>query len=288
MNLSDLKIPSLAERAVLVRLKRSMFQPYAYDEGATASIELKTGIKNAGRFNKRLLLDCYDLKDTNAAFNDVYDYVNRNTVPWLDDGVRMLPSHLYFDFTQGVRELIAAAEGKARNLASKWDLHVARDMQRLGELANITDYPSDIASKYSIALKFMPVPSTSDFRVQISESDKESLNSAIAEAEAGISKHLITEMLAPVRKAVEKLSIPIGQEKSIFRDSLINNIMEQVQRAKKLNISGDPAITALVDEINAAISGYAQAQDRLREDVGARADAQAKLSDIMSKMSGLF
>lgn len=288
MNLNDLKLSSLAERALLVRLKRSMYQPYAYDSGATAMIEVNTGVSKAGRFNKRLLLDCYDLKDTNTAFNDVYDYVNRNTVPWLDDGVRMLPSHLYFDFTQGVRELIREAEGKARNLASKWDLHVSRDMQRLGALANASDYPTDIAAKYSISLKFMPVPTTDDFRVQISDEDRRSLNDAIMEAEAGISKHLITEMLAPVRRAVEKLAIPAGEKGGIFRDSLLGNIMEQVERAKKLNINGDPAVTAIVDEINAAISGYAQAQDRLREDVGARADAQAKLTDIMAKMSGLF
>lgn len=288
MNLNDLQFPSLAERAMLVRLKRSMFQPYAFDEGATAEIELKTGVRKAGRFNKRLLLDCYDLKDTNSAFNDVYDYVNHNTVPWLDDGVRMLPSHLYFDFTQGVRELIATAEGKARNLASKWDILVARDMLRLGPMANANDYPKDIAAAYAISLKFMPVPSTSDFRVQISDEDRNSLASAIQEAEANVSKYLISEMLEPVRKAVEKLSIPIGQEKSIFRDSLLNNIMDQVQRARKLNINGDPQVTAMIDEINAAISGYANAQDRLREDIGARADAQAKLSEIMSKMSGLF
>lgn len=288
MNLNDLKIPSLAERALLVRLKRNMYQPYAYDSGATALVEANTGVRRAGRFNKRLLLDCYDLKDTNAAFNDVYQYVNHNTVPWLDDGVRMLPSHMYFEFTQGVRELIATAEGKARNLASKWDLLVQRDLARLGPLGDINDYPSDIGSRFGIGLKFMPVPSTADFRVQISQDDMQSLNDAILEAEAGITKHLISEMLEPVRKAVEKLSIPIGQEGAIFRDSLLGNIMEQVQRAHKLNINNDPSVTKMIDDINAAISGYANAQDRLREDVGARSDAQAKLADIMSKMSGMF
>jgi hypothetical protein len=265
-----------------------MFQPYAFDRTTTIKVEAETGVRKAGRFNKRLFLDCYELTDTNSAFNDVYSYATLNTVPWLDDGFRMLPSHMYFDFSSGIRELIVEANRKADNLAAKWDSIVARDMLRLGPLADINDYPADIRGKYSIELKFMPVPSTNDFRVAVSDEDRESLNSAIAEAEANVNKYLITEMLDPIKKAVEKLSIPIGHEGHIFRDSLLGNITNVVQRARKLNITNDPTINALIDEINQAIRGYANAPDMLREDIAARSDAQSKLDAIMSKMAGLF
>lgn len=290
MQLNDAKFtPStLADRAVLVRLSRRMYQPYAFDREQTAKVEADTGVRKAGRFNKRLFLDCHQLKDTNQAFNDVYGYHMLHTVPWLDDGVRMLPSAMYFDYTQAMRELMEKAKRAAQRLASQWDLLVAQDMQRLGVLANAGDYPSEILDHYGVGLKFLPVPQTEDFRVQITDEDRESLNSAIAEAEAGVAKYLLAEMLDPIKRAVEKLAVPIGQEGSIFRDSLLSNITDVAARARKLNLANDPAVGALVDDINRAISGYARVPDLLREDVVARADAQAKLNNIMAKMSGLF
>lgn len=278
--------PALSQRAMLVRLKRSMWDPYAFDRLQTDKVEADTGVKKAGRFNKRLMLDCYMLTDTNSAFNDAYTYVQRNTVPWLDDGFRMLPSHMYFDFAAGVRELIATAKRKAALLANNWDKSVRYDMLRLGPLANPKDYPTDIASRYDISIKFMPIPDSGDFRVNISEEDRRTLEEQLAEAEANVAKYLLGQLLEPIKKATEKLAIPIGQDGARFHNTLMSNITDMVERARKLNLSNDPKITELVDEIHSAMRGYAAAPDLLRENIGARSDAQAKLDAIMAKMRG--
>ena len=291
MNLNDatnIQLPSLSERAILIRLSRSMYQPYALDVGQTMKVELDTGVRKAGRFNKRLFLDCCQLRDTNAAFHDVYSYHMRNSAPWLDDGVRVIPSQTYFDYMQGMRELIDKANYQADMLASQWDRLVQDDMARLGPLANADDYPKDIRSKYKVSIKPMPVPEVGDFRVQISDDDKKAFAEALHEAEAGVTKHLLEEMLEPVKKAVEKLSIPIGAEGSIFRDTLIGNLSDVAQRARKLNLTRDTRINELVDEINAAIGGYTKSADRLRESDEARSQARAKLDGIMSKMGAFY
>lgn len=281
-------LPTLADRAVLVRLKRSMYNPYAFDAQATAKIEADSNVVGCGRFNKRLFKGCLDIEDTNAAFNAAYQYAIKHTVPWLDDGVRMLPSETYFEFTDAMRDLINTAKRKADALAAKWDALVAADVARLKQMGNPLDYPTDVRSKYDIRLNIFPVPSATDFRVAVSDEDRASLQSAISEAEAGVAKYLLAELLDPVKKAVAKLSVPIGQDGAVFRNTLITNITDMATRARKLNISKDPTVDALVNEINGAISAYATAPDLLREDIGARNDAQAKLNNIMSKMAGLF
>lgn len=291
MNLSEtnkFNMPTLAERALLVRLSRSVYQPYAFDQGATLKVEIDTGVRKAGRFNKRLLLDCHQLTDTNAAFNDVYQYHMRNSAPWLDSGARIIPSETYFDYSVAIKELIAEANRKADALAKAWPQLVADDLARLGPLGNPQDYPSDIRGKYAVSVKFMPIPQSTDFRVAISDEDRESLNKAIAEAEDGVTKHLLAEMLEPVKKAVDKLSIPIGDQGAIFRDSLLTNLTEVAQRASKLNIMGDPVVREMVESINKAVGGYAQAPHVLRENDGARSDAKDKLADVMSKMGAFF
>jgi hypothetical protein len=284
----NFNVPTLADKAMLVRLTRSMYQPYAFDRNVTEKVNYETGVRKAGRFNKRLLLDCYQLRETNAAFNDVYQYTLLNTVPWLDDGFRMFPADRYFDFQRGLRELMDEANRQADRLAAVWDVLVADDMSRLGSLANSDDYPRDIRQRYSVAVKFMPIPTANDFRVAVSDEDRQSLNDAIAEAEANVTKYLIGELLDPIKRAVEKLAVPIGDEGSIFRDSLLVNITEQVERARNLNLGADPRITELCDSIKSAVGGFDKAPDMLREDISARQATQEKLAAIARKMGGIF
>jgi hypothetical protein len=280
---------TLIDTTVLIRLKRKMFDPYAFDSYQTAKVEHETGVTKAGRYNKRLFLDCFELSDTNSAFNDVYRYVNSNSVPWLDDGVRWVHvGPAFMDFRAGVEQLIKVARGKVDILASKWDMLVAKDMTRLGSLANSGDYPSNIRTKYDIDFRVMPMPNVSDFRVAISDDDKQSLARAVEDAKANATKHLISEMLEPLTKAAKKLAIPSGEDGSVFRDSLITNISDVLERAKKLNFLNDPTVNQLIDDIDRSVGRYSVAPDILRENTAARSQAHAQMSDIISKMAGLY
>lgn len=278
-------ITTLAEKAMLVRLTRSMYQPYAYDEQASVEIDALHGTTRAGRFNKRLFKGDTQLKACNQAFTEVYEYHMRHTVPWLDDGMRMLPSAGYLEYTADMRQLIAEADRRADALETQWAQLVAEDIRRLGSLGNAADYPLSVREKYKISLKFLPVPTTEDFRVAISPEDRASLDRAIEEAKAGVSKHLLSEMLGPVKAFVEKLAVPIGETGSVFRDSLVDNVMDLVWRLPKLNLTGDPLVSALITEIETVVSGYALQPDVLREDPVSRATAQAQMADVMAKMA---
>jgi len=282
-------LPTLADRAMLVRLTRKLYQPYAFDKVTTLKVELDTGVRKAGRFNKRLLLDCFELKECNQAFNDVYTYHMLNTAPWLDDGVRVLPAASYFDYSQALRGLIDEAEKQVKRLAERWDIIVADDMSRLGSLACSEDYPTDIRSCYAAAVKYLPIPQTGDFRVEISDEDRASLDNAIHEAEANVSKYLLAEMLEPIKRAAEKLATPIGAEGSVFRNSLLTNISDVVARAKRLNVGDDEDIRALVGQIEQEFCrSFGAAPDMLREDDTMREAAKAKLNEIMGRFEGLF
>jgi hypothetical protein len=289
MNTTAILTNSLSERAMLVRLRKSIYSPYAFDRDTTAKVEVDTGVARAGRFSKRLLLDCTPLKETIAAYNAVYSYHMLNTVPWLDDGVRMLPSAQYFDYGQAISGLMSEASMKADRLASQWDLLVADDMSRLGSLARSNDYPTNIRERFDVFVRYMPVPSTQDFRVAITDDDRASLEGAIREAEGNVSRHLITEMLEPIKHAVAKLRVPIGDEGSKFRNSLVENINDAVSRAKRLNVTNDPQVAEMVDQLEREFcESLGQVPQVLRESDSARAEARAKLEATMSKMSGWF
>lgn len=284
------KLPTLADKALLVRLQRSMYQPYAYDDSATKTIEQMTGVKNAGRYNKRLFKDNRDLAETNEAFSVLYNTYRKNTVPWLDDGVRMVPNAIYFEFAHEMRGLIQAAKSSVQTLAQKWDSMVLADMQRLGPLANPKDYISkdDLLAKFDATIHFFPIPSTSDFRVEVTDEDKAEMEKALKEAETNVSKYLLGEMLDPVKAFVEKLSIPIGEKGAVFRNSLVENLVDVVDRLPRLNINGDPAVAETINQIKAIVDTYGENPDVLRESPIVRQQARDKMAEIDAKLAAFM
>jgi hypothetical protein len=280
-------ISSLPNKAILVRLSRSMYQPYIHDNKVTQNVETSSGVHGAGRFNKRLFKHCTQLAECNSLFNAVYVYYMDHTVPWLDDGVRMLPNDLYFEFAKEMRDRISKALLAADRLEQNWDKLVQEDMHRLGPLANAADYPtaSTLRSKYDVDLKFFPIPTTGDFRIAISEEDKEQLEKAIHDAEANVSKYLLMQLLDPVKSFVDKMAIPIGDKGSVFRNTLIENLTDVVNRLPRLNINQDEEIRQVIEDIKNSITAYAHNPDVLRESPITRKKAREDMEAIAKKMA---
>jgi hypothetical protein len=94
-------------------------------------------------------------------------------------------------------------------------------------------------------------------------------------------------MLEPLSHLIEKLNKPIGTEGAIFRDSAIENIIANIDRAKKLNVSDDPEISDMTDRLAQAVRVY-QGTNVLRESPIVRDQAAKKLDEIARQMGALF
>jgi hypothetical protein len=279
---------ALSEKAVLVRLKLGRFQPYAYDPTATQQVNSHAGVERAGRFNKRLLHDSPYLQAANSAFNAVYALHTRLTLPWLDDGLRILPADMYLKYTSDMRQVISKARQEAATLASHWQDEVERDAQRLGSLYNAADYPQQIEDRFYAQMQFLPVPSAGDFRVDIDENDMASLEQAVKDAETKAARHVVQTMLEPIAKAAEKLSVPIGADGSVFRDSLMGNISEMVDRVKFLNITEDSEIDAAIQRIEQFTQRYETRVDVLRTGPTTREVASQEVSSIVKNLQDVL
>lgn len=287
MNYPYPQFTTLADKALLVKLTKSQYQPYAFDRQATALVAAATGVE-AGRYNKRLFVGSKLLEEVNSKFNAAYTEYLKSTVPWLDDGVRMAPNALYFELVERMRPLLADARAAAAELPKHWDAMVQADLQRLGPLGNPMDYPSkeEIINKFSISMQFFPVPSTQDFRIDVSEEDKIEMERAMKNVEANISKHLLKEMLEPVSRYVSKLAVPIGEKGSIFRDTLVENVTELVDRLPRLNIARDPDVQRMLDDIKAVVTSYSMTE--LRESPITREAARAKMAQVQANLAAFM
>lgn len=289
--MNEIHVKGLDEKAVLVQLKRRMYSPNKLDEEATAEY-------GAGNVNKHLFEGRNNrVKEAMSKYTEVYTFVKDNTVPW-SKGIDMLNILHYQEFTAGLRARIAAADQAVDDLVVNWDYEVQRDYARLQQIAmakgrpsiaNLTDYPtqSEVRERFGIEVRYLPVPTTGDFRVGISDEDKATLQKQLDDTEKNAAKHVLTSMLEPMRKAVEKLSVEIGKEGAVFRDSLIDNMVEVAERMTKVNISDDPRVQDSINDLRGLLGAYANNKDMLRQSPVVREKAVSQLDDLMSKMAGL-
>jgi hypothetical protein len=288
------KIKNLDEKAVLVQIKRRMYSPYKLDEAESKAY-------GAGNVNKHLFQGRDNrVKEAISKYTEVYTYGKANTVPWAT-GVELLNMTYYLEFTTGLRQRIDAAHKAVDDLVANWDHEVRLDLSRLSaiaaskgkpNLANPNDYPDadEVRARFGIDVRYMPVPTADGFdpRLGISDEDKATVQQQLEDAEAHATQHVLTQMIEPMEAAVEKLSVPIGDDGSVFRDSLVNNMVDVADRMGRVNVSDDPVIHDRIHDLKTLAAKYSgNNMDVIRNVQSARDDAKSKITDLMGQMQGL-
>ena len=278
---------NLKDSTVLVKLSLGRFTPYAFDAGATHSVELAAGVARIGRFNKHLMKDSTRVKETNAKFSEVYAHLMKNTLPWTDTGMRMLPSDKYFQFSQEIRQLMIEAEHAADMLAQDWPVEVAHDMARLGALAKHEDYPTNVRKCYYARVQFYPVPDVADFRVEVSDDDKAELEAALQATEDKIPKYLAELVKVPLEALSKKCDAYTGTKGERWHESMVGNVWEMARRMRDLNVSKDYRIDKLSDDVMDVLAPYMQDKEILKTDAIERDTLRRCADDLIKQAEGI-
>ena len=201
MNSISVAEPSLCSRAMLCSLSISMWSARKHDREASEEIAQRHGAQpDAGRYHKVLL--------PKAALAEVQKIVSEArqdhyfmTLPWDDNGYRVLPAAAYMDHTERMRQLsnqftpaidaprnapksrpvslgkrtrarFLAALGMTRLGTQQFGQLGEEARVRLGSLFRSEDYPApeELPSKFSFETKVMPLPDAGDFRVSLTRS----------------------------------------------------------------------------------------------------------------------
>lgn len=288
-DISD-SVKTLADRALLVRLARKRLRTTIRDKNLEGAVRAQAN-DDSITVSKHLFRDRNSkVRDLMRKYDEVYVYHKENTLPWMDNGMRLLRSDRYMEYMEGVRRHIAEVEQLLPTVVDNWEQLVADDMAERGAAAQRDEYPQayDVAEMFAIDVQCFPLPSAKDFRVDVDDETKAALGRALEQAEERGRLEVVKMMLTPIQKAVEKLRVPIGEEGAIFRDSLVENIREGVAQAKALNISDDPQLIATIEEVEQAVSTAIgedkKAIESLRLNQTQRSKAADQLDSILGKI----
>ena len=254
---------NLTDKAMLVRVNLSAWSARKHDKGLSDEVNTNHGASDdAGRYNKHLMAK-ERLKAIQAADGEARTFHYVNTLPWQDDGYRLLPAANYLQYTDHMRKLMDKRESLVRDFVANYPAHVEAERIRLNGMFRASDYPT---------------------QTQIQADIKTRTESAIA----GAVQDIWTRVYETVSHLSDRLKAyevtPEGKVKNPFRDSLVENLRDLVDLLPRLNLTGDSALSATCQELKSKLCTYEP--DSLRENDRLRAEVAKDADSILAAMAG--
>jgi uncharacterized lipoprotein NlpE involved in copper resistance len=280
-------VPSISSSAMLVELNISTWTGRKLDKQVSAEIDTqKQTTTRAGNYNKKLFADepTFDAIGKFAGNARTFHY--HATMPWSDSGLRLLTTAMYFDYQKMISQMEMDFSGLVDEFLNNYQDMVLRAQHKLGTMFNVHDYPDpdSLRDKFRFSVKFSPVPDVGDWRVDIGNDAQQVLKESYANAYTANLETAYKDVWTRTHEALVNMSAKLsGNQKQIFRDTLVTNVKEMIDLLDKFNITGDVKMKQAKVKIENALLGVTP--DALREDDYLRLDTKAKVDDLLKEFS---
>jgi hypothetical protein len=285
----------LTDRAMLAGLTIAQWSARKHDKRVSDKVARDHDASaDAGRYNKTLVAK-EALKEIASIASEARGHHYTNTLPWADNGARILPAANYWDYTQEQRAFKERFHRAVTQFHESYPNYVAEAQNRLKTLFRADDYPSpaELAVKFHYEIAFTPLPSGEDFRVSLGEVEESRIRADIEQRLAGATQAAMRDLWERIHNAVlhirERLDLyevhPVsGKVQNPFRDTLVENLRDLAELLPKLNVTGDPALDAMRHRLAKSLCGH-DAQE-LRDDDALRERTARTADNILADMAG--
>ena len=276
---------SLSSKALLVTLNIHQWTARKQDKRANATVVNEHGNGHkTGNYTKKLLPGAKSLEEVTRQVGVMRTFFYEQTAPWSTDGVRILKSTNYLDFTAKFRVHRDNFEAAVDKFVAEYPDLREQAKVTLNGLFNANDYPlaGTIRNAFGVDVAYMPLPDVSDFRVAISDEERKEFVERIRSTETAAIQDAWKRLHGVVTTAVTRLQVP----GAVFRDTLISNITDMCAILPQLNITDDPALEQTRRETEALLSNVNLAE--VRTSSAERVDVAAKLAAIDAKMGAFM
>lgn len=250
---------NLSEKTMLVSLSIGSWNARKYDKKLSRETAVKHGAdEKMIRTNRRLLpmeSESYNnlCGAQGAARGDFY----KETLPWNDDGSRILLASNYFHFCEIIREHRNKIEAAGENFFAEWPMLKENAKSHLNGLWKEEDYP-DVAAlrdRYYMNVRFFPLPTGADFRASIQGEDVEAIR---AQIERDTQQTIVDAMRSLWGRIYEMVGHIQEQVTGggVVREALLDNVRELCASLPRLNLTDDPRIVEVQKRIEDKLASY--------------------------------
>ena len=273
---------------MLVELRVSQWTARKMDKGAAALVAQKNQVDESVGSYYKSLIDPKILKDIASCVNDARKDYYKRTLPWSDDGPRVLSAPMYFEFMDVMQKHRVKFETMTGQFLKDYPYHREEAKRFLGSLFRDDDYPTPekLAEKFGFSLSVNPLPHSSDFRCDIGSEEVDKIKAQIEEQTTATLQHSIRSAFERIFKVATQYVDRLEKDDNIFRDSMVENARELADIMPKLNITGDPELDRLTSVVREKLTAHDP--QVLRTNMGARREVAAAAKNVVSDIETFF
>jgi hypothetical protein len=272
---------SIHDKGMIVQLNISTWTARKFDPKVTKAIEDTYYANNSGRYNKILIATEY-MSNIQKIVSAARKYHYDNTLPWLDNGGRLLPTANYFDYVMAMDVYNNKFIQEVRKFIAAYPDYVNEAQQRLNGMFCPEDYPPDfqLQEKFKLQVQKSPIPD--DFRVNLNADEVENIREEYQQQMQELTRDANLELWQRLQKVLDHMLEKLSDTDAKFKNSLVDNVSRLCDLLPKLNICSDSELTDIVDEVRGKLAGLAP--EELRANPELRSQAANETKRIMNKL----
>jgi hypothetical protein len=237
---------SLANEAMVLNLSIGLWSGQKFDKKWTQDALADAGAApQSARMNKHLIPEDA-MRPILTAANALRSNFYKWTLPWKDNGDRLLTRQAYTDFMNDHAERKTAFELAARTfIEDVYPIVLDRASFRLGTRFDEGDYPApdQLWPRYYAVLSIDPVAAAGDFRVRIDKDQAARVRQAI---EVETNERIARAQFDVLRRLNDSLGrfVAAIRDDGRLRNDTLGALQEVIRVLPMLNVTGDTEISA--------------------------------------------
>jgi hypothetical protein len=229
-----------------------------------------------------------NLADINAAVKSLKSLWHLQTLPWMDDGQRIIPATKFPRFMDAATPILAQFSQAADRFAEAYPDLLSKAEERLGKLYRAEDYPDikSVREMYSLTIRPMPVPHYEDWRVDLSTEQIEAIKAITRKSTAEACANATRVMALKLYKLVSQLHGRIEAydtgETERLRSQLTDAIGDLALSADDYNFENNPELGAIISDMKAKLVPVSTRV--LVRDDSVRAEVKSNAANLMGRL----
>ncbi len=233
---------NLSARAMLVSLKLTAWTARKFDKKVTERVNSEShAAATAGRYNKYLLPAAKQHHDIMLRVGDARLAHYHETLPWTDEGWRVLPTANWMSYTNRMRRQHEEWEVAVDHFVSVYPQLLDQAPDALGELFSRADYPTpeQVRPRFTWSLDFAPVPSAGDLRVELPADIVKGIADSVESRVRKAAVEAMADAWQRLYNVVHHMRERLSQPDAVFRNTLVENTRDVVDVLLRLNVGRD-------------------------------------------------
>ena len=228
-------------------------------------------------------------KAVTAVRSQAVAYWKGISLPFPEPGIRLIPQGSIDEFNERMSCFRDELDEAVLQLNEHYDelRHAARE--RLGDLFDLSDYPTTLVGMFAIEHDFPsvePPPYLRQLSPELYQQECQRVQSRFDEAVQLAEQAFIEELARLVDHLSERLSGSADGKPKVFRDSAVTNMAEFFERFRGLNVRSNEQLDELVGNAQRVVRGVEPQQLRdsqtLRQTISTQMTAvQAGLDQLL-------